>query len=67
MSAARWGSFALALCDSEILTCSIDFPEGHISLSAAQVQSVPEELKVELIERGAVYPLRIVWARKPGA
>jgi hypothetical protein len=34
-----------------VLICSIGFPEGHIPLSAAQVEGVPKELKVELTER----------------
>lgn len=40
-------------------------PEGTIPLSPEQIVNMPDQLKNELIDRGAVYPLRVIWARKP--
>jgi hypothetical protein len=44
---------------------SIALPEGAIPLTAAQIVSMPDDMNAELAKDGAIYPLRVVWGRKP--
>ena len=44
---------------------STALPEGDIPLSKEQLETMPDELKAELTEKGGIYPLHVVWGRKP--
>jgi hypothetical protein len=40
------------------------FPPGKCSLSAEQLDSLPQELDEELKTIGGLYPVSVVWGRK---
>ncbi|KAH8704452.1 hypothetical protein GQ44DRAFT_732403 [Phaeosphaeriaceae sp. PMI808] len=42
-------------------------PAGTIPLSPEQLDRMPDELQAELAGRGALYPIRVAWGRKPTA
>ncbi|KAK7746791.1 hypothetical protein SLS53_001979 [Cytospora paraplurivora] len=42
-----------------------NFPPEKQPLPAERYETLPADLEKELTEKGAVYPLRVVWGRKP--
>ncbi|KAF1950202.1 S-adenosyl-L-methionine-dependent methyltransferase [Byssothecium circinans] len=42
-------------------------PSGTVPFTVEQIDRMPEELEAELATKGAVFPLRVVWGRKPAA
>lgn len=51
----------------ELTLCVLALPKGTIPLSLDEISRIPDELEVELSSVGGVFPLRVVWGRKPAS
>ncbi|KAF7518525.1 hypothetical protein G7054_g13427 [Neopestalotiopsis clavispora] len=61
---ARRGVFSMSIATRGLTQFAKTFPPGKCSLSAEQLDSLPEELDEELKTIGGLYPVRVVWGRK---
>ncbi|KAL1592632.1 hypothetical protein SLS60_011048 [Paraconiothyrium brasiliense] len=64
---AKQGVYSTTIAARGLVHFGSTLPVGAIPLSPEQIVNNPDDLNAELAKTGAVYPLRIVWARKPEA
>ncbi|KAF2686128.1 hypothetical protein K458DRAFT_387139 [Lentithecium fluviatile CBS 122367] len=64
---AKQGVYSTAVTAKSVAYYGSTLPAGMIPLTAEEIANAPDQLNVELVKVGAVYPLRIVWGWKPAA
>ncbi|OCL14894.1 S-adenosyl-L-methionine-dependent methyltransferase [Glonium stellatum] len=61
---AKQGVYSTAISATALSRFGKSLPPEKISLSQEKLDTLVTDLRTELFERGAVYPMRVVWARK---
>lgn len=61
---AKRGVFSTATVAQSLATFGKSLPPGTLSLSPERLDALSSDVREELIARGAIFPMRVVWARK---